>query len=331
MYFKLLICVTLFIPFGSFCQAQTGSWVLRLSEDNDFINIAFSGTDKAYTHGFRADLLYTKRNGAPGFDERLTLKAGNKSIDTFGWSIVQTMITPNNLSNPAIEATDYRYACSINLLRTRHSSNPIRKYNLQTEYNVGIMGPIALGKETQSTIHKLINDEIPRGWNTQLKTSVLLNVNLTGEKQLVAVAKSIDYIGGIKSFIGTSLTALSVYTSLRIGKMNPYFGGYLPQYLSQGGESWQLYGHLCPSLDIVFRNAHLQGGMFRPEYTIVNNNGMATTEPPRKINSVGYNLSYGIVLTAKKLCITFTQRDLYPMIKKQGRHQVGNISIYITL
>jgi lipid A 3-O-deacylase len=308
--------------------------MLKLSEDNDFINIHFSGSDKAYTHGFRAELLYTKKEGKSAFGDRLMLEAGEKSANTFGWGITQTMVTPSDLSNPAVKPSDYRYACSITILRTRHSSNPVKKYSLQTEYVVGVLGPIALGKETQVAMHKLIHDEMPRGWNTQLKTAVLLNINLTAEKQLLSADKSIECIGGVKSFMGTSLTALSVYTLLRIGKMNPYFSGYLPQYMqhSKRTKSWQLYAIVRPSLDFVFRNAHVQGGTFRPQRTDMNQNVEAfRPEPPQRLNPIGYALDYGLVFTLKQVSITFTQRDLYAMIKEQTRHEVGNISIYVAL
>lgn len=344
MNLNVTLCAFLFsfIPFASYCQgALPTSSMLRLSEDNDFINVHFSGSDKAYTHGFRADLLYTKKGRKSALAERLTLKAGNNSINTFGWGITQTMITPSDLSNPVIDPSDYRYACSISILRTRHSSNPLKKYSLQTEYVAGILGPLALGKETQDAMHKLIHDEMPRGWNTQLKTSVLLNINLTAEKQLFSaltrhggIEKSIEYIGGVRSSTGTSLTALSVYTLLRIGKMNPYFSGYFTQYLQHGKrrESWQLYGIVRPSLDFVFRNAHVQGGTFRPERTEVNRNGEAVPPaPPRRLNPIGYALDYGLVLTLKKVSVAFTQHDLYAMIKEQTRHEVGNISIYVAL
>ena len=308
--------------------------MIRFSEDNDFINIRFSGSDEAYTHGFRADLLYTRKEGEAAFGERLMLKAGKKSNDTFGWGISQTMVTPSDLSNPGIDASDYRYAASISLLRTRHSSNPSKKYDLQTEYVVGVLGPIGLGKETQVAMHKLIHDEMPRGWSTQLKTAILLNINLTAEKQLLALNKNIEYIGGVKSFTGTSLTAFSVYTLLRIGKMNPYFSGYLPQYLQHGirSERWQLYGIVRPSMDFVLRNAHVQGGTFRPERTEIHRSGeVLPPEPPRPLNHVGFALDYGVVLSLKKVSIAFTQHDLYAMIKGQSRHEVGNISIYVGL
>jgi len=336
MNFNVTICslILSFIPLTGYCQDDPASSMLKISEDNDFINIHFSGSDKAYTHGFRADLLYTKKEGESVFAERLMLNAGDESINTFGWGMMQTMMTPGDLSNPSIVPSDYRYACSIAMLRTRHSSNPLKKYSLQTEYLVGVLGPTALGKETQDAMHKLIHDELPHGWNTQLKTAVLLNINLTAEKQLFNVKKSIEYIGGVKSYTGTSLTALSVYTLLRIGKMNPYFNGYLTQYVQQGKrtENWQIYAIVRPSLDFVLRNAHVQGGTFRPEQVELDRNDeVITPASPRTLNPIGCALDYGLVLTLKKISITFTQRDLYAMIKEQTRHEVGNISIYVGL
>ena len=325
----------LILPFASFCQMSTNeSQMLRLYEDNDFINVHFSGSDKAYTHGFRADIFYTKKDDDPVFGERLSLKAGVSSIDTYGWGLMQVMVTPGDLSNPAIQSSDYRYACSLSVSRTRHSSNYDKKYNLQTEYVVGLLGPIAMGKETQDSMHKLIHDEMPRGWNTQLKAAPLLNINVSAEKQIFNIGKSSEFIGGVKSSLGTSLTAFSVYTLLRIGKMNPYFSGYINQYMQQGKrtESWQLYGIVRPSLDFVVRNAHVQGGTFRPERTENNPNSESSSGGEKQnLTHAGYALDYGIVLAFRKLSITLTQRDLYAMIKGQTRHEVGNISIYAAL
>ena len=185
----------------------------------------------------------------------------------------------------------------------------MKKYNLQTEYVVGVLGPIALGKESQDAMHKLIHDEMPRGWNTQFKTSALLNINLTAEKQLFGVERSIEYIGGVKSSAGTSLTALSVYTLLRVGKMNPYFNGYLTQYLQhgKGKESWQLYIVVRPSLDFVLRNAHIQGGTFRPERTEIKREKEAfPPQAPRRLNHIGYALDYGLRAHIKK-----SERHIY--------------------
>ena len=144
---------------------------------------------------------------------------------------------------------------------------------------------------------------MPRGWNTQFKSSILLNINFTGEKQLFSYGKSIEYIGGVKSSVGTSLTALSVYTLLRIGKMNPYFNGFLTQYMQhgKGKESWQLYIVVRPSLDFVLRNAHIQGGTFRPEQSETNRENIAfQQQASRRLNRVGFALDYGLVATLKK-------------------------------
>jgi hypothetical protein len=314
--------------------SRTALTVLRVSEDNDFINIRFSGTDKAYTHGFRAELLYTLNEGTTAFGEEWTFKAGNKSVDTYAWSVVQTMVTPGNLSNPGIEASDYRYACSITFHRTRHSSNPERKYNLQTEYVVGFRGPIALGKETQTFMHRLIDDELPQGWNNQLKTSLLLNVNLAIEKQLLTIEKRIELIGGSKLFVGTSRTAMSTYSLIRIGKMDPYFNAYLTQFLTDGKSKhrWRAYVVVLPSLDFVIWNALVQSGMPRPkDKEVSHERGLFPVESPRKHNQVGCDLAYGFVLSSKKVSITFTQHDLYARLKGQTRHAVGNIAINIAL
>ena len=116
--------------------------------------------------------------------------------------------------------------------------------------------------------------------------------------------------------------------------MNPYFNGFLTQYMQhgKGKESWQLYIVVRPSLDFVLRNAHIQGGTFRPEQSETNRENIAfQQQASRRLNRVGFALDYGLVATLKKVSIAFTQRDLYVMIKEQTRHEVGNISIYVAL
>jgi lipid A 3-O-deacylase len=116
--------------------------------------------------------------------------------------------------------------------------------------------------------------------------------------------------------------------------MNPYFNGYLTQYVQQGKgkQSWQLYFVVRPSLDLVLRNAHVQGGIFGSERNEMNREKDSSPPPaPTRLNHIGYALDYGFVVTLRKVSITFTQRDLYAMIKGQTRHEVGNISIYVAL
>src|ERR1700710_364800 len=96
---------------NNFLQAQstkdTASMLLRIYEDNDFINIYFKGTDNAYTNGTRMDLFYTKKSRPHFFVDRLMPKAGDSSIDIFGWGMNQLMYTPNDIVTKDYQHGDY--------------------------------------------------------------------------------------------------------------------------------------------------------------------------------------------------------------------------------
>ncbi|MEJ1241874.1 lipid A deacylase LpxR family protein [Chryseolinea sp. T2] len=335
LYLRLLYSATLILMWSAGkCNGQGGvSRMLRVYEDNDFINIHFSGTDKAYTHGLRLDFFATrnKRNARSG--RWWMIASGDSSIITSGWGLMQAMVTPAVLSNTGITPGDYRYACSITAHYSHHTAIPEKKVNLQADYVVGIMGPAALGRQTQAAIHHLINDEPPRGWNTQLKTSVLVNVNVMGERQVMNIGNIVECIAGGKLYLGTARTGLSGYGLLRIGRLGSYFSGYNSQYLSGAGpKCWQLYAVLRPSLDVTFRNALIQGGIIRPERDrVLKENGEWTEIDSVALNRFGAALDYGVVLALERFCITFMQMNLYPMIQSQSRHEVGNISVYIPM
>jgi hypothetical protein len=41
------------------------------------------------------------------------------------------------------------------IIRSLYSYNPVRHYSLQTELQLGIRGPAALGKQSQTFIHRM--------------------------------------------------------------------------------------------------------------------------------------------------------------------------------
>ena len=83
--------------------------------------------------------------------------AGDSSINVAGWSLAQLMVTPEDISTTEYQPNDYRYAGSLFVTRSFHSYNPIKKFSYQSELLVGIRGPHALARQTQTAIHALIN------------------------------------------------------------------------------------------------------------------------------------------------------------------------------
>jgi hypothetical protein len=207
-----------------------------------------------------------------------------------------------------------------------HTSNPVKRYAFQTGLMMGVMGPPALGKQTQTLIHDIIQVQRPMGWDTQLKTDVLLNINFTAEKQLASYKNVFEWIGGAEYFGGTALNGGAAYMLIRVGKMTPYFNGLISRYTKEHNGRWQLYGFMRPAAELTLTNALVEGGMFtdNSHYT---NEGARRLKGPDNNKVIGM-FDYGIVVAIGKLGISFTQRTMSPMLKGRNSHQVGNISVY---
>ena len=153
--------------------------------------------------------------------------AGDSSTNVAGWSVAQIMVTPQDLSKVEYQPNDYPYAGSLFVTRSFHSYNPKKKFSYQTELLVGIRGRHALAKQTQTAIHSVINAEEPRGWRNQLDTQLLINLIFIAEKNLFSWKNIVELNGGVQTRVGSLMDAVHIYPVLRIGKMAPYFDGYL--------------------------------------------------------------------------------------------------------
>src|SRR5260221_1555601 len=195
--------------------------LFRAYWDNDFFNIRGQGTDESYTNGVRFELFYKEPKRPRFLPDRLLPTAGEGSINIRGWGIGQCMMTPRDLSKTEYQPGDYSYAGALAGVRSLYSYNPEKKYSFQTEIMFGVRGPESFAAQTQIFIHRLIGDGRPMGWNNQLGTKLILNINFTFEKQLAHYRNAVEVIGGGQSYTGTIFNGLSTFSMLRIGKMKP--------------------------------------------------------------------------------------------------------------
>lgn len=139
---------------------------VSLSYENDLIG---DGEDKYYTNGVRATyfnvnsevpvLIEDAANALPGFEI-------NATTSTF-YSIGQNLYTPSEIDQRIPDKGDRPYAAwlygSVGLatLTDDHID--------EAELTLGVVGPEALGEQTQKFVHRHITDSpLPKGWNTQL-------------------------------------------------------------------------------------------------------------------------------------------------------------------
>jgi len=153
--FVQLLFTVFFFSAGQLCaqQPDTPTHMIRIYEDDDFINIWGQGTDNAYTNGTRLDYFYNLQHPSRFFIDKALPKAGAGSVNTYGWGIVQLMYTPDDLTSKAYNPHDYPYSGSLFASHSLFSYNPIKKYSFQSELILGVIGPAALAGPPCGSAH----------------------------------------------------------------------------------------------------------------------------------------------------------------------------------
>jgi lipid A 3-O-deacylase len=182
-------------------------------------NDLFSGTDEGYTNGFtlrvtsgEGDVLDpVRRVASPFIADDARLRAT--------YAIGQNLYTPTNISTPVPDPTDRPYAGwlygSVGLLADDDESLT------SLELSLGVVGPLAFGKETQTIVHDLIDSTDPNGWGSQLgnEPAVLLTLERKWKTRVVGglFGFGIDaapYVGGA---LGNVFTHANAGFTFRIG------------------------------------------------------------------------------------------------------------------
>ena len=296
--------------------------LLRLYEDDDYINFWGCGTDNAYTNGSRIDYFYQPAHPPHGILGKFAPRAGVGSTDIYSWGVYEIMYTPDNITRADCQPNDYQYSGAIVATHSRYSFNQDKQYSVQTELVMGIIGPSALGGQIQTGVHRLIHYTKPMGWDHQFRNDVLVNLNVTAEKQLFATGGWLTLIGGARASAGTMVNGAAIYPLLLIGKMEPWFNGFFSHYTSpgkdrRGRKNRQAYLLFKPELQYFAQNALLQGGMFthRPN---------ASPELQPWVPS----FTYGFVLSQGKFGLSITENVSAAALRHLYCHDVGNVSLY---
>lgn len=140
------------------------AWIITTQFSNDM----FGGSDAHFTHGTRFSAL-SPEDFVPEFIEDAgralpLFPNGGKLRVTY--SLGQDIFTPEHIEVRELIEDDRPYAGwlygGIGLV----SENGDRLDNL--ELNIGMIGPASLADKVQTEYHKLINIQVPEGWDNQL-------------------------------------------------------------------------------------------------------------------------------------------------------------------
>lgn len=291
---------------ASFRDIKSKSY-FRFNYDNDY----FGSTDQNYTQGYNFELVSTilKKNPINYF----LLKPKNTETKN-GLAIEHIGFTPDNIKSPEIEFGDRPFAAAIMLKSFAIATDTIQKSRLISSLNIGLIGPGAFGKEMQVAIHQATGNTIPQGWQNQIKNDIVLNYEVSYEKQLFRYRNLIALQSNSTVRFGTLFTNASVGLNTVIGLVNSPFTPI------KNKNKFQLYFYSQPILNAIGYDATLQGGLFNDKspYTIGTNS----------IERFTAQINYGLILQTKTLYFEYARTSItrefaYGKSAKWGGIKVG--------
>lgn len=289
---------------------------LRLQYDNDF----FSATDRYYTQGIKLDVIHPIIKHSPFTYTLFSLKQASKKY--YGLQFHQDCFTPLSIRYDTLNYLERPYAATFFVSHTINSLNELNKTALQTQLDLGVIGPCAKCEDEQKAIHRALLNIQPLGWENQLQTDYIINYRIKFEKGLYS-KKNREINAQTLLRAGTLYTDISAGITARMGFFSPYFSN-LGMDIKQNyrKRNFQFYGILRGNAKAVGYNATLQGGVF-------NNNDVYNINQNR-ITRLVFDGMAGIVLTYKKISLEYSKYYITKEFKEGLDHGWGRCLISVS-
>ena len=301
-------------------------WTASFFLENDL----FANTDRNYTNGVRASLV------SPDLDDfsddagrsfplidglsRLlrplhpeTPRGETPSLNMVA-SIGQLMFTPADRDRRTLDPDDRPYAGWLYLGMGYHARTE-RRLN-SVEFNIGLVGPASLAKESQDLVHDVRGIGRFKGWDHQLSNELGLRLTLERKYRLwdysfaSLPAVSTDVITHLGLSLGNIATYANTGAEWRIGYNLPKDFG--TSSLKPGGDNsapgrgdigtrpLQLQAFVSTDLRGVMRNIFLDGNTFSDSHSVDKRTFVANVAVGVAMTHKRWRLSYAYVFRSKE-------------------------------
>ena len=241
-------------------------------------------TDYYYSNGFSFEVLgpWAKQNPI----NAVLVPNPNGSINQFGVTLVQDIYTPYERFDVEKQLDEDRpFAAYLLLGFIKKTYDPIKRNKVISELQIGVLGPAALGEETQNGIHDMLpTSSRINGWENQISNSVAINYSAEVYKSLYSLSW-IELSGVVKGKLGIPFTQVEVGGIVRLGYLSFYPSGF--EMFSERKGTAHFFAEVFGKT--IGYNATLQGGLFSSSvYTLDSINNFIGSY--RLGISVAYNL-----------------------------------------
>jgi len=280
----------------------------RIHYDNDF----WGKTDYYYTQGYNFELANPLFLKNPASKILLGLKNSRRR---YGLSFEHYGFTPTSIKSNEILKGDRPFAGVILLKSFSVSTDTVKKLRLTATLSTGMIGPAAFAGKMQATIHRWTGDQNPQGWQYQIKNAVIVNYELSHEKELFNLPNVISANTILKASIGTLSDKLQTGFTLTLGRFHSPFSIEKNDNL----KNFQVYVYSQPLISLIGYDATLQGGLF--------NNNNPYTLKSSEINRITFQNNFGIVVNFWKLYAEYYRTYLTKEFNNGRTHLWGGIKV----
>lgn len=284
---------------------------VSLSIENDSIG---GGTDQFYTSGVRFTWFNVNTPVPPVLDEMADAIPTfdlNDTTSTF-FTLGQNIYTPEDIEIRPNQDDDRPWAAflygSVGLATL--DDNHID----ELELTLGVVGPEALGEQSQKLIHSHITDSpTPRGWRNQLEFEP--GVILSAQRRWPAAFRhTIDdfqfrvepninvSLGNIHTYAGSGLSFTFGPYQSRFQDMPPRVRPAMPGsgYFETPDQGWSWYLFASADGRVVGRNIFLDGNTFSDSHSVDKKPLVADATAGIAFTLGSYRLSYSLNVRSKE-------------------------------
>lgn len=291
---KSFIALFILASVLSFGQAKTKE--IGFITDNDLYTS--SKNDMYYTNGLELFYRFLSKNENPKINKKIT-----------EFRIGQYIYNPRFINAAAVTINDRPFTGYL-FAEAGRSFFCQSESVLKTNFQLGFMGPNALGRETQESFHHLIGYKEVFGWENQLTNAFAVQAHVMYSKKLFPSKHNdfIDFHFQSEANLGTIFDGVSTGFLTRIGfkKLLPIYDSnlhdasvsFVPQYNIR-----EFYFYAMPSVNYQFYDATIQGSMFNDKSPIT-----FDLEPLRfnaefglKYRHNNFNMSYSFIYRGREL------------------------------
>jgi lipid A 3-O-deacylase len=308
---------------GTFCDAQdtvhfksnknvlenikSHKGYFRILYDNDL----FNDTDYYYTQGASFECA------APIFKKSplnfLLLKFPKSTDYQNGIIAKQISYTPTSILSDSILYKDRPYSACLYVGHYSYSISRNRKHSLRSELQAGVIGPAALGGETQTLVHLMIGNTVPKGWGYQLNNDLYLEYVLSYQGIYLNLP-FFQLLGTLDAQVGTVFDQVGIGSKINVGI-------FQKEMFLQNYKKFQLYFSFWGKATAVGFNATLQGSIFneKNDYQLSNS----------AVNNFLWSRGVSIYLTVKRINLGFSRTWISPEFNQGLYHGWGSLDLKV--